>query len=463
MTEITDTKIKANRFTAFARDEDGGLIIFSLFLFVCMMLAVGISIDVMRTEMARTRLQNTADAAVLAAASMENTLSPEAVVNDYFTKAGLQSQLENVSVIQGVNHKTVTATTNTKLPMYFLGMVGIDKMEAKSKGKATAGYTDVEVSLVLDISASMGSNNRMANLQKAAREFVDTVIDPAQPGSVSLSLVPYTAQVNAGPAITDQLNVSYTHGYSHCVDFTYADFATTAINPGQSYGHMQHFQHQPATSNPIDNPSCPQQTYERITAFSENADALKAQITQLVPRHNTAIHLGMKWGVALLDPAFRPVVDQLIATGESDASFSGRPYAWNRDNTTKVIVLMTDGDNVDTMRIRDQYYDSTKERERWNSHAIYDYAQANGQNWTSYITTKYSASQADQMLSNVCSAAKDKGIVIFTIGLEVSTHGDGVMKNCASTPSHYFDVEGTEISDAFAAIARQISTLRLTN
>ena len=36
------------------------------------------------------------------------------------------------------------------------------------------------------------------------------------------------------------------------------------------------------------------------------------------------------------------------------------------------------------------------------------------------------------------------------------------MSNCASSPSHYFQVEGVEIKDAFEAIARQINQLRLT-
>jgi hypothetical protein len=37
------------------------------------------------------------------------------------------------------------------------------------------------------------------------------------------------------------------------------------------------------------------------------------------------------------------------------------------------------------------------------------------------------------------------------------------MRNCASAPSYYFDVNGLDISDAFAAIAREISKLRLVN
>jgi hypothetical protein len=66
------------------------------------------------------------------------------------------------------------------------------------------------------------------------------------------------------------------------------------------------------------------------------------------------------------------------------------------------------------------------------------------------------------LLENICDAAKREGIVIWSIGFEVDLHGTDIMKNCASSPSHYFDVDGgTELTDAFKAIAGQIHQLRL--
>ncbi len=460
---MTKTRTLAQPFRRFARDEEGSFIVFSLFLFVCMMLAVGLGIDVMRTEMARTRLQNTADAAVLAAASMEQSIDPRTVVEDYFERAGLAANLEGVTVAQGPNYKTVTAHTNTKTPMYFLGLVGIDKMEATSAGTASAGYTDVEVSLVLDITGSMGSNNKLPNLKVAAKDFIDTVLDPSQPGSVSLSLVPYSAQVNIGPDMMSQLNVSLLHNYSHCVDFDASDFGSTGVSLTKPYAHMQHFQYYTSATTPIDNPGCVQQSYERVIPLSQNRAVLKAQIDQFKARANTAIHLGMKWGVALLDPSMQPVIQTLAAQGKADPSFADRPYSYGRSNTQKIVVLMTDGENVNTTRLRPEYYDSTSEIERWNQYSVYAYASARGQNWQNYVTTRYTSTNADSMLATICGAAKAQGITIFTVGFEVGSHGANVMRNCASTPSHYFDVQGTEISDAFDAIARQISKLRLTN
>ncbi|MDF1872913.1 TadE/TadG family type IV pilus assembly protein [Vannielia sp.] len=470
MTVTANTPDKRpNRLAAFARNDEGGLVVLSLFLFICMMLAVGLAIDVMRTEMARTRLQNTVDSAVLAAASMEQTMDPTVVVEDYFEKAGLSNQLEGVQVVQGVNHKTVTAHTNTKMPMYFLGMVGIDEMEAKSTGTATSGFTDVEISLVLDISGSMreqassGGQTKIEHLRTAASSFVDIVINTEQPGTVSVSLVPYTAQVNASAGIMDRLNVSREHSFSSCVDFEQSDFDETGISMSTSYDHMEHFQAYYSSTNPIDNPGCPNRSFEEIIPFSENITELKAAINQYQPRANTAIHLGMKWGVGLLDPQFKPLIADMALSGEVDPAFAGRPYAYGRDNTTKVIVLMTDGKNVNTTRLKPQYYDTAEEIARWNEYSLSQWASAHGTNWSNYAVTKYTASQADSMLDNICTAAKAAKITIYTIGVEVSSHSAGVMKSCATSPSHYFDIEGEEMTDTFASIARQISTLRLTN
>lgn len=62
----------------------------------------------------------------------------------------------------------------------------------------------------------------------------------------------------------------------------------------------------------------------------------------------------------------------------------------------------------------------------------------------------------------ICDAAKAQGIIVYTIAFEANSTGRAVLKDCASSDSHYFDVDGLEISDAFASIASSIRKLRLT-
>ena len=51
---------------------------------------------------------------------------------------------------------------------------------------------------------------------------------------------------------------------------------------------------------------------------------------------------------------------------------------------------------------------------------------------------------------------------VFTVAFEAPPEAETLLQNCASKAGNYFDVEGTQISDAFTAIAVQISQLRLT-
>ena len=68
----------------------------------------------------------------------------------------------------------------------------------------------------------------------------------------------------------------------------------------------------------------------------------------------------------------------------------------------------------------------------------------------------------DSRTKAICQAAKDQGIMVFTIGFEAPAAGKDVLLKCASSDSHYYDVKGLEIADAFASIASAIRQLRLT-
>ncbi|MEM9754841.1 MAG: hypothetical protein AAF914_02550, partial [Pseudomonadota bacterium] len=69
--------------------------------------------------------------------------------------------------------------------------------------------------------------------------------------------------------------------------------------------------------------------------------------------------------------------------------------------------------------------------------------------------------QADANLRAVCDAARAEGIIVFTIAFEAPPGGQSVMQYCATSTAHYYDVEGIEISEAFASIANTINQLKL--
>lgn len=471
---VTVARRGISTFAPFRREERGSLIIFSLLALIGMMTASGMAIDFVRYENTRVRLQATLDRAVLAAAALDQTLDAEDVVNDYFAKADIPDYTLEVTVDEGLNYKTVTATATSTFSNFFLNMVGISDMTVTASGGADERIQNVEISLVLDISGSMASYSRLTNLKSAAKEFVDTVLNASTEDMISISLIPYAGQVNAGEALYEQYNVNTVHGYSHCIEFTDSDFETTTMSTSTEYEQMQHFAWTSSSSSPIYYPWCPvgRQDYAgdgnhdddyKIVPLSQDTDVLKDAIDDLDATSMTGIHYGMKWAATLLDPGTQGVVTNLIADGEIDAAFAGRPVAYSDGETLKVVVLMTDGENVTQYRIDDWAYDSTSDYDYWNDHGLwwYLYRYVYSYYWSYYYDQVASSSQADTMLSNICSAVKDQGVTVFTVGFDPSSHSEDVLKDCASSSAHYYDVSGTEISVAFSAIAATIQKLKL--
>lgn len=511
------------------------MILFSLFLIAALLLLGGVSVDLMRHEFSRLRLQSVLDTAVLAAADLDQTLDPEAVVRDYFAKAGLGEDLVKVSVTESLNSRSVTATGTMSVPTIFVKALGIDNFDAGAGSEAREDITNIEVSLVLDVSGSMGNYGRLAAMKTAAKQFVAQVLTasptlPGEPDQVSISIVPYSTQVAAGSAILDQLTLAHAHDYSACLDFADGDFDSTAIDPAHSYTQTGHFD--PFTrSSPPTTPVCRTESAFTVQPLGNSLLSLDAQIDGLTAGGNTSIDVGVKWGAALLDPSLQPVVQSMVDAGRVNADFAGRPYAFTHENTMKVLVVMTDGENTAQYRLNDAFREQVSDvwgvkttgfngdswrfsvdseepgdrdgdgrwREKWwqprnnrwsNSidgsasdavrlsyqdlfaaasveyNAYYNWYRQSYDNglynwWYNTPVSSVPAWKKNDRLAAVCQAAKDRGILIFAVGFEISPENAQIMRNCASSENHYFDVDGLEIVHAFAAIASSINQLRL--
>lgn len=449
----------------FAQNEEGSVTILTIFMIMMMVLIGGIQLDFMRHEMERSRLQSVADRAVLAAADLDQEMNADAVVSEYFAKSGMSDYLSSVSVDEGLNFRTVRVDAGYDMKTQFVGRFGTPTLNVPAVSQAEEHVENVEISLVLDISGSMRDNSRLVEMQDAANIFLDTVLKDGNESLISVSLVPYSEQVNAGPGILDRMNVWRDHSYSDCIEFDNTDFNSAALSPTTARRQMQHFQWNfDGYNNARNDTVCPRYSYERITPMSSDRAALKYQVNQLTPRAGTAIYLGMKWGVSLLDPDFRTINDGLIDAGQVDAKFSGRPFNYEKEDVLKTVVLMTDGENSSSKRIASYYYDHDSEIVHWNNYNLKWYLRNYVSSWkrSSFYWQKYDVTLGNQLLHNICERAKEKNIVIWTIGFEVTDTGASVMKNCASSPSHFFRVEGVELTEAFRAIARQINQLRLT-
>ena len=154
----------------------------------------------------------------------------------------MSSHLQTVTVNQSLIHREVSATALHESEPLLLHLLGVDYMSAPASGTASESVNNVEVSLILDVSGSMADNNKMTNLKTAAGDFIDALIHVGTQDRVSISLVPYSEHVNAGPLITSRMNVNTLHNFSNCLEIPNAEFGTTALDTAITYDQAQHYQ-----------------------------------------------------------------------------------------------------------------------------------------------------------------------------------------------------------------------------
>lgn len=346
----------------FAQVEEGSLIVFALFIFVMMMLFGGIAVDVMHAETVRTTMQSTLDRAVLAAADLDQTVDGEDVVDDYFAKAGMGHLDYDVVVTETgagpiITSRRVDAKANANIGTFFMRMSGYPYLPSPASGAAMEGVTHIEISLVLDVSGSMGNYSRLTNLKVAAKDFIDDIFENDEGDKVSVSIIPYSTQVSAGPTLLSYYNATAEHSYSHCVEFTANDFLSASLSDTDQLQRAGHFD--PWTSKNDDDGAedlvCRNESHFHIQPFSNDITALKNQITAFTANGNTSIDIGVKWGAALLDDDTQELVTEMVDDGHVIEAFDGRPLTYSNGNVLKVIVVMTDGVNTSQYYLNDDY------------------------------------------------------------------------------------------------------------
>ena len=544
-------------------NDDGSLTVFTLFVFVLILLIAGAAVDLVRHEHQRVAVQNTLDTAILAATSITQEMDTETVINGYLEKAGLDPSQVTISSTEYTSGgvligREASASSLIQTGTMFMNMMGIEVLRSGTNTAALEGADNIEISLVLDISSSMGSNDRIQNLKIAAKEFVQTLYSGESAAQVSVSIVPYFGGVVVSDDILSRLNAAGTteivtnvppyagalteypteHSDSTCIRFMPEDYLIPAIGPDTPLRRVANFMR---GNNGFNTPSVGQRwcKEDRASILAHETDqlTLETYIDDIVLGVYTGGHIGMKWGVALLDPAFRPVIDDMVDDGERSEDVRGRPGNYGDTRVKKIIVLMTDG-AMTTERDLEDVYKSGPSRiwyaesrtsgtaaglgreqthfdgyfvempqnpvtSRWyvpglpettsddDYHAKTDlppdavqldyhelhrrfaeddiaeffFANSDTSAYDEHrdaAFTVVSGGGIDALLWNMCDTAKAGGIEVYAIGFEAPSQGITAMQNCASSIGHFFDVEGTEISQAFQSIAAQITLLRLT-
>ncbi|MFN3878586.1 MAG: pilus assembly protein TadG-related protein [Brevundimonas sp.] len=194
-------------------DRGGNVVmIFALVMPALIMITLG-GIDISRITTVKARVQDALDAAALAAARSSYTEETELkAVALIALKANLlnsdaEYEAEDLSIVLTKDQVVVadlrvqvkTLVANIVLPPY--GQLLDDTLPVNVHSEVNRSSKDIEVSLVLDITGSMSTNDRIGDLKSAANQLIKLVVQPETkqtPYYSRMAIVPYSIGVNLG-------------------------------------------------------------------------------------------------------------------------------------------------------------------------------------------------------------------------------------------------------------------------
>lgn len=456
----------------FRRDETGNVAILTALCALPLIVAACGSVDVLRMTSTQERLQIMLDSATLAAASLSQSGGMEDVVDTY-----MDANLPDGAVWDTLSYTTnvlddsessreleVTASVTLKTP--FLSLIGINNQTVKAKSVAIQAQTQIEISMVLDISSSM-KGGKIGDLRSASKSFVDQMLDGDLANRTSINLIPFGGTVNIGadlfaklavPAASDSSNIDpsdvdyaqgtgipntvyrFTYGNT-CIEYTNNDFDLLDI-PLKSRPQVPNF-----TRYGERNDWCPRSDTE-VIFNSNNASDLKDRIDEMTLSDGTGMDIGVMWGAKALSPSLRGVLG---------GDFTDRPSDFHDDRTMKVAIIMTDG----AITGQDRPVSPTSEEKPHISKAAehQEMVAAGGVNVDSST-----AHNATAYLKRICEDLRAKSVIVYTIGYQISSgsNPETLLKYCARTPSNYYHVDSLDLDSAFSGIATAINSLRIS-
>lgn len=437
------------------KDDDGAVYIIFAFLLVPFIIVVAIAVEVSRASYINTRLAYAADAAALAGARYSIDKAQDNAQKVFY--ANFQNGTQDVFVTPQVtissDQNFVSVSVSGQMPTILGKFSDILSLRVKAYSQVQRSYQGLELALVLDVTGSMASNNKIGGLISASRNLIDVIYGSDNTKeNVAISIVPYVATVNVGSQYTSWLSDPATldkfpkkapwEGCVKAVDtgttmdkddapsstrkwpVYYA--ATTYGLYGSSKGDNDWVE-QPVGSVTVKTPisnvkigpnrSCG----PAIMPLTNNRDALKAKISTFTPIYGggTFGNLGLVWGWNTISPKWSGLWNGI----------NSQPY----DKVAKYLLIMTDGEN--------QWYDESGYQPTGDPTA---YGRLS-ENLLGTTTLSQTKAKIDNRLLDLCTKIKAAGIQIFTVTFQVSdSQAKTIYKQCASKSEWAFQAEDSQ-------------------
>jgi Flp pilus assembly protein TadG len=421
---------------------------------------------------------------------------------------------------------TVTVTVHGQVPTTIMRLANFSKLDVGATSVVTKKSRKIELILVLDITGSMNSGGKLGAMKNAAKKLVEDLFgDNATSEDIKIGIVPFSAAVNIGsdkkdsgwvdtatypnnstvakedfsfsdgqsaftlfdnlrnrdwtgcvrerggsyeltdeapagsadskwapyfapdePSSSEDDNCggsSYLNNYLCDTDNYTSANCPTPPGPNTGTGKRQCYtgKYNAFASSSSKGPqyNCPPET-SKIVPMTNSKSTIIAKINGLDANGSTVLPTGLLWGWRAISPT--PPYTEAMPYSDKD---------W-----VKAIVFLTDGEN------------DVNEGSNGINKSVYN---AFGFAKNGHLGST-SGSNADSTLDNktltVCNAIKGtpanegEGILLYTIGFQVSSHALNLLRNCASKPDMFYSSPtNAQLASIFQDIAQGLSELRI--
>jgi Flp pilus assembly protein TadG len=453
-------------FLRFFQEEKGVAAPIIALSFTALLSAVGAAVDYGHAQMVQTKLADTLDAAGLAAGATLSSKTPATVAQNYFKvnfpQGYLNATVSPLTVTQNAQQTKLTLTASATVPSTFMGLVGIKDMKVTASTEITRKAGGLELILVMDNTGSM-EGQKLASLKSAATELVNILFgDDAVKEKVWIGLVPFSQAVNIGTNHASWLNTAYTQSldwgttsWAGCTDARTGGKDITDDPPSSQLFKAYYWPTHASYNNWKTVSSKGKVTYAKglgpdlgpnkycsqpVSVMSNVKSTILAGINSMQARGNTHINLGAVWGWRMLSPQWKG-----LWGGTMNAN--NLPLDYNTPNMTKVMVLLSDGDNTISNSVRGAYgYLSDGVLGTTNSNTA--------------------VTKLNNKLASVCTSLKGHGVKIFTILYDMAGTNSTAQKlfeDCATEGDYFFNSpSASELEEAFQQIGDSLSNLRIS-
>ncbi|WGM32587.1 pilus assembly protein [Brevundimonas sp. NIBR11] len=528
---------------SFATDTSGNIAMISAFVVPLLMLVTFGGIDIHRASTVKSNLQDSLDAATLAAARSPYTSDAD------ITRVGLASlqanlapykditlltgqttfKLDNTGAVVGDTRVSVEAlVADIVLPL--VGRGTGDQIPVNAHSEVLRSNNRIEVALVLDNTGSM-AGAKLTNLKAAAKDLIDRLeaadSRSIEPDAIKISLVPFSQTVRISPGGSNSVPSYMSNANNHtgsdlvtnkgrfglfgdlgttwagCVESRAApydirdtapiagnqdrlfvpyfspdspdraaypndatwqnwdyenDYVLDGLSNGRSnvgsssardtqWNNRQRRWQKYSTSpffslNSARGPNkgCDLQPLIRLT---DDYDRLRSAVNAMAATGNTNVPLGTMWGWHTLSP---------------NAPF-GDGRAYGTDRLTKIIIIMTDGENV--MGGADNPNLSTYSGLGYIGQGRIGITSGSESQRRTAMDNRFDHPTSG--VEDMCGNMKGANIEVYTVAVQVDASAQTMLRRCASDEEHYFPVTSASgIGAAFDRIAGAIENLRIS-